>query len=541
MYKKILVFVLIISISLLTTIKVHAQNVNNFTIDSFEADYYLTKDVKDVAQLKVVEKIVAVFPDFNQNRGIERAIPRDYKNNNLNLKIQNVSSLSGEDIPFTTYKSNDNTVVRIGDKNKYVHGMQTYVITYTMRDVISLEEGHDEWYWDVNGDQWRQNFGTVTARLHIPENLANKLSTSLDPKCFTGTYGGTASDCSITDVAESGGRLITVMSKRGLYPNETLTFVVGFHQGTFQAYKMDPTLLILYIALAMIVFWGPIILVSVFMYIKWRQIGKDADGRGVIVPQYCAEESMNPMLAEVILQERMSIKSISATIIHLCVSGYLKIYEIKKDKLIGSKKEYEVEIIKAPEGLSGETRKVVAMIFSNKITPGSRTNLSDMKNKLYQEVSSLNKVVYDQVTHRGYFVSNPESARNKYVVWSILLLVVGFGIAFIATPYTLPLLGLAFAGMIIIIFRNTLPSRTPKGVSSKEHLLGLEQYMKLAEADRIKYLQAPDTAERSPIDPTNPAQLVKLYEKLLPYAMLFGIEKEWVKQFASLYPEAQSP
>ena len=53
---------------MLTTIKVHAQNVNNFTIDSFEADYYLTKDVKDVAQLKVVEKIVAVFPDFNQNR-----------------------------------------------------------------------------------------------------------------------------------------------------------------------------------------------------------------------------------------------------------------------------------------------------------------------------------------------------------------------------------------------------------------------------------------------------------------------------------------
>src|SRR6266496_3732446 len=37
------------------------------------------------------------------------------------------------------------------------------------------------------------------------------------------------------------------------------------------------------------------------------------------------------------------------------------------------------------------------------------------------------------------------------------------------------------------------------------------------------------------IDINNTTQLIKLYERLLPYAMLFVIEREWAKQFSDLY------
>ena len=59
----------------------------------------------------------------------------------------------------------------------------------------------------------------------------------------------------------------------------------------------------------------------------------------------------------------------------------------------------------------------------------------------------------------------------------------------------------------------------------------------MAEADRIAYLQSPQGAEKRQIDPNSPKQQIKLFEELLPYAMLFGLEKDWAHQFKDMYKE----
>jgi uncharacterized membrane protein len=48
-------------------------------------------------------------------------------------------------------------------------------------------------------------------------------------------------------------------------------------------------------------------------------------------------------------------------------------------------------------------------------------------------------------------------------------------------------------------------------------------------------LQSPRGAERVPIDVDDPRQMLKLYEKLLPFAVIFGQEKEWATQLVVLY------
>ena len=45
---------------------------SNFYFDDFTADYYLTKDADGVSRMRVVENLTAVFPNFNQNKGICR-------------------------------------------------------------------------------------------------------------------------------------------------------------------------------------------------------------------------------------------------------------------------------------------------------------------------------------------------------------------------------------------------------------------------------------------------------------------------------------
>jgi uncharacterized membrane protein len=69
-----------------------------------------------------------------------------------------------------------------------------------------------------------------------------------------------------------------------------------------------------------------------------------------------------------------------------------------------------------------------------------------------------------------------------------------------------------------------MPQKTLKGVATKEYILGLKKYLSVAEKDRLKFHNAPDK---------NPQR----FEKLLPYAMVLGVEKEWAEQFKDIYKQ----
>jgi len=65
---------IVVLISLVYSTLVFADT-SNFYFDDYTADYYLSKDDNVGSRLKVVEKLTAVFPDYNQNKGICRQIP----------------------------------------------------------------------------------------------------------------------------------------------------------------------------------------------------------------------------------------------------------------------------------------------------------------------------------------------------------------------------------------------------------------------------------------------------------------------------------
>ncbi|MCA9308774.1 DUF2207 domain-containing protein, partial [Candidatus Saccharibacteria bacterium] len=517
--KKLLVVAAVL-LGLAYTPMVSAQNLQAFTINSFEADYYLAKDDKDVSQLKVVERIEAEFPEYDQNHGIERALPQKYKGKDLNVQITSITRDDGTAWNYSTYAQNDNLIARIGDGGRYVHGAQTYVITYTQRNVITFESDsggafdHDEWYWDVNGDEWQQPISSVVARLHLRESLASKISK--DTICYTGSYGQSGADCAVERSSDAYGQVITVTSTRSFSAGENLSFVMGFAQSTFQPYKIDPALLALIIAYFAGSFLLPIVITFIIMYRRWSKSGRDPKGRGVIVPQYKPQKGMNPLMADVILNERLQTKAVSASLIDLCVSGYIKMYEVTKKKVLKDKTEYELELMKPCDTLTGEMQEVARLFFGNisKSGVGERVNVNEKSRKLYAKVASLTKTMGNTVAGQGYFVSNPETARRKYAWVSGLIgviCIVGFTVL---QPWLISLsISLAVSIVIILLFQRIMPARTQEGVDAKEYLLGLKDYMELAEADRIKFLQGPDTAEK--IDVKDTKKLVKLYEQLL--------------------------
>lgn len=53
-------------------------------------------------------------------------------------------------------------------------------------------------------------------------------------------------------------------------------------------------------------------------------------------------------------------------------------------------------------------------------------------------------------------------------------------------------------------------------------------------------LQSPEGAAKvgESVDPHNTRQLIKLYERVLPYAVLFGQEKQWASELGAYYESA---
>ena len=162
-----------------------SADVNDFIIKSFKSDQTLTRQDKQ-GQLRITERIDLVFTD--NNHGILRAIPNRYKDHPLQLSVNQIMSDSGAPTDYTTYQSNGNTVLKIGDPNRTVTGPQSYTIDYTVRNVIGFYDDHDELYWDVNGDQWQQQFENVSLSLHLPSDLRLKDQ----PLCYAGSFGSTA-------------------------------------------------------------------------------------------------------------------------------------------------------------------------------------------------------------------------------------------------------------------------------------------------------------------------------------------------------------
>lgn len=220
-------------------------NVQNFKIISFEADYYLERQANGVGAMAVTERIVAEFPDIDQNRGIYRYLPNKYKKANLGIRLDSITQ-DGQPAKYETSSvvnpiGDSFTTYKIGDGDKYVHGQVTYEIKYWLQNVISTPDDNSniqELYWDINGHDWHQTFDKVLSRIHIPADLKDQLLPSTGQACYTGPQGSTAKKCRMNRTSNQDGSLtVTTETKDMLGKGHNLTVAIAFKKDTFTNFE----------------------------------------------------------------------------------------------------------------------------------------------------------------------------------------------------------------------------------------------------------------------------------------------------------------
>jgi len=527
--RRILTFLVLTAVVWLAPVaQAHALNTSNFTIQSFNADYTLGRNAERRSNMRVIETITAVFPDADQNHGIERAIPNIYDNHAVGVAISSVTDEQKRALAYSTYESNDNTVLRIGDASRYVHGVQSYVITYDLTDVTKRFGDHDELFWDVNGTGWQQQFQKVTATLHIDKSIASAYNHQ--QRCYVGKAGSKETNCTARlrqTFAPTDDVTLDFATSRSLNASENLSFAVGFKSGTFAAYKAPASakafsILFLVWAVGNIVSLG---VGGILLTRLWRRYGRQPKGKGTLVPQYLPPKEVSVVGSATILKKIGT--GITAQIIDLAVRHYCKIYETKTKKFFGTKTTYDIELVRSIEDLRSEERAVATMLFGDSPAVGDRVAMKDLSNKLYKQAEVLAKTTRADLISSDFIAERSAMRKKLYIAGAIII-----GASIVTVSPAVFIIGIAS-----IILASAMWPLTQKGVDTHEYLLGLKEYMKMAEADRLRELQSPQGAEKTPVDTTDAKRLVHLYERILPYAILFGIEKEWIKQFADLYQE----
>ncbi|MCK9578513.1 DUF2207 domain-containing protein [bacterium] len=479
------------------------------------SDYKVEIQVNQDSAVNVKETIIYDFGD-EERHGIYRDLPYKYKNSagsfNLRYKDFSVKNEKGDDYNFSISRTGDSYNIRIGDEDVLVTGKKEYVISYTVNRAITYFSDHDEFYWNAVGTEWNVPIAKATV-------IMNGFGI-INTKCYLGKYGE-GNECPVSQIKNTYQSLAENVGN-----GNGITIVMGFNKGLIYEPTQNEKI---------IEFikdnWGIAIpfLVLIFLLWMWLRYGRDPKGKGVIIAQYSPLPNLSPIESKAVMDESVSMQKIAAEIITLAVKKYITI-EQTEEKTLGlfKSENYTFKKVKNPDAqLTDFQLKLMEAFFSNKDNKDiSQISTSEIKDNP-EAISKLitlegPKIIYKKLTDEKYFPENPQSIRLNYIIFGILVSILCIT-PMIFDPFFgwVNVLAILISGILIIFFGFIMPRKTIKGVQTTEYLLGLKKYISVAEAERIKFHNAP-------------AKKPEHFEELLPYAIIFDLEKEWAKKFEGM-------
>ena len=506
-------------------------DVDDFEFESLDVEYVLGRDDEGKSTLTVVETFVAIFPEFDQNRGMRRSIPETYLGSPLHPHLVSITDENGDRREAEAESDDNGYYVMTSRAGDYVHGRQTYVFTYTLENVARHfdDTGVDEFYWNVVGAEWAQPFGSVTARVRFADGVGEARTGAQE--CYFGSTGATTR-CPI------GGEGAEVVAAAGpLRPYQAMTIAIAFESGTFTPF--DPAYLAspwgwLQGGIAVLGLGGA---VAVGATARRRSL-RDAPGRPTIIAEYTPPRQVDALESAVLLGH--TTKAIPAEVLEQAVVGSIRIEEGANRWFGGTKLK---AVLVDPSRADRDGRMLLHGLFPT-LRPGEEFEFGRTDTRFSTAAQSILKAANKELVARGLRREVSPSVRAVPVAVAILatVLVFLFGFAALEASVTawVPILVIIASVLVVLVVAGLVSHKplTAEGAEVRDHLKGLKVFIEWAEADRIRMLQSPQGAERVPVDVSDSRVMLKLYESLLPYAVVFGQEKEWAERLAVLYGDS---
>lgn len=495
-----------------------------YTIRNFETE--LTIEAR--AELLVEERLEVEFSE--PRHGIFRTIPVRYSDPkgyaySLGLRLISVTDETGRTLGTQVSHEGRYVKIRIGDPDRTVSGVVRYVIRYRVQDALTRFAEHDELYWNATGNEWNAGIDRSSATVRLPAPVAE---TEVQAAGYTGAFGATGRDVEVTRPAPDVIRFVTT---RPLDRLEGLTVAVGFPQGVVafpsaadRAVQRTADNIVLLLPLA----W------FAFVYRRYRRYGRDPDADAPVPVMYEPPRGLSPGGIGTLIDERVDMADITATVVDLAVRRYLTIRTEQRELLFGLMTREETVFVRetpAPEGtLAPHENRVLTALFDR----GDEVSASDLANKFYRHIPAITSGLYSRLVSQGYFEAPPDKVRGRWValgfgaaVATALVAVAWMVLRDVPAPavVVVPVVAAVLTLIVFLAFSSAMPRRTLKGAQARQWAVGFQEFATRVEGDRLG---------RAATEPR------PVFESLLPYAMALGVADAWAKKFDGIYAE-QAP
>ncbi|MDD5289993.1 MAG: DUF2207 domain-containing protein [Patescibacteria group bacterium] len=504
------IFIILFLFVLVFPLATRAEEISSFKV---------AMEVNPNGKFLVVEKIVYDFGvPMVEKHGIYRDIPYQYKIENktreIGLKVLSVKDENGASVNYERSTGNGVVRLKIGKANVLVSGLKTYVITYEISDAVNFFDNQDEIYWNVTGNGWEVPIILAEARISAPFFGTEK--DKIQAVCYTGVYGAKDKNCQIGWQGEE-----IVLTAGSLAASEGLSVAVGWPKGLVKG-PSEASIL-----------WNKIrqflpllfpIIIFIYLYIYWKKHGKDPAGRGTIIPEYEPPKQMLPGEGGVVIDEKMDTRDITATVIDLARRGYFKLAEVEKKVLgIGAGKDWKIIKTKEADANLSDFEKELYDTF---LSGRQEVLVSDLKQQTTarQHIKKMKELVYEAVVVKGWFAANPDKARQKFVgigTAIIIGLFVAGGALGLFQFGAIMIISLIISAALFIIFGKYMPQKTEEGALAKEYLDGFKMFLSVTEKDRVEFHFSPSAHPEK-------------FAEYLPWAIIFGVEKQWAEVFKGI-------
>lgn len=237
-------------------------------------------------------------------------------------------------------------------------------------------------------------------------------------------------------------------------------------------------------------------------------------------------DSLSPGAAGALVDERVEVHDVLATVMDLANRGAIAIHESGKDDGffgIGGSFTHEFELLDRDKATRPFEERLLDVMFSLSDEKGKRVSMSAFRSSYASSEDRIASGFYEELVQQGYFTESPEKTRKRWkaiaIAGPIIVVVaafVGLSLADVSTGW----IGFViFAAVVLAIYASALsgrmPAKTREGAEASAKWKAFRRYLD-------------DIDERE-----NLSEAKDIFQRYLPYAVAFGLEKSFVQKFAA--------
>lgn len=397
-------------------------------------------------------------------------------------------------------------------------------IAYTVSGALRIYPDGDQLWWiAVPSEHFGFSIGSSTITAQLPDGYAPR--EGVDPVV---TYGAPS------DVQVNGTRVVATATRqiggyeafeiRVQYPHDPNASQPVWQQNFDDQRAFEENVLPLVnlgiIALSLLVAVGG----GLFFYTLYMRKGRDP--KIGPVPTYLSDlpSELPPAIVGTLVDERADPRDVISTIIDLAHRGYLAIEESQKEGLLGFGRSSEFTFKrtdKALEGLRPFESKLMNRLFGG--SKMERT-MDSLRNKFYTVISEVQGDLYRELVSEALFDTSPSTTRALWSGIGVAIIALAVILGFVLFPLTdrygmllvLPPIAVGFVAVAALIIGPAMPAKTRKGAEEAAKWKAFYEYLRNME----KYATVEEAAEQ--------------FERYLPYAVAFGLDKSWINRFTQV-------